>query len=192
MFLKEDSTNEMAFTAKQYMSTTACHFSWHARSYWGLVDVLDYYDGKQGGLQIWLLGAISMVKEVGTPAIEQGELLRYLAEIPYNPDAILFNHSLAWTVVDAHTLKVATGTGASNAEITFTLDDAGSIVSMYTPRRAYKKGNTTEYHPWKGLFYAYKIINGRLIPTLAEVGWVLPTSYFVYWKGEVVRWARGG
>ena len=153
-----------------------------------MVDALDYYDGNQGGLQVWLLGIITVAKDVGSASVGQGELLRYLAEIPYNPDAILFNHDLDWTVVDVHTLKVATGSSPMRAEITFTLDEAGFIVGMYAPSRAYKKGNATEYYPWRGRMYGYKLLSGKQIPTFAEVGWELPTGYFVYWKGEVVGW----
>jgi hypothetical protein len=72
--------------------------------------------------------------------------------------------------------------------LTFTLDEAGFIVGMYAPSRAYKKGNTTEYYAWRGRMYGYKLHSGKQIPTFAEVGWELPTGYFVYWKGEVVGW----
>ena len=69
------------------------------------------------------------------PAFDQGEALRYLAEIPLNPDAILCNRALEWTVIDARTIRLALGTGAARGVVTFDLDDSGLITGMSTPTR---------------------------------------------------------
>ena len=53
---------------------------------------------------------------VGGANNNRGEALRYLAELPWNPDAILHNRSLGWAVLDAETIRVATGVGAERGD----------------------------------------------------------------------------
>jgi|GEM_PF-492055 len=177
------------FTAKQYIRTDACGFSWLAHvGRPSMVSVLDYYAARTGGLQVWALGLLPLQKVTGAGLTSKGELLRYLAELPLNPDMILYNRALNWTVVDKTTLKVSTGTGDMLAEITFTLASDGLIDSMYTPERQYGMGKDAPMRPWRGRYIGHKPVEGRQIPTETEAGWELPDGYFVYWRGQITEW----
>jgi hypothetical protein len=85
---------------------------------------------ERGDLEVMLLGAVPLARNVGGAAANQGEALRYLAELPWSPEAILLNRALDCTVVDARTVRVATGLGAERGEVTFELDDDGLIVRV--------------------------------------------------------------
>ena len=88
---------------------------------------------------------------IGGAAANQGEVLRYLAELPPCPDAILANRSLDWTVLDAKTIKVATGAGTARGEVTFELDEDGLIARDSAPSRIYAEANgRTSERPWRG------------------------------------------
>jgi hypothetical protein len=84
---------------------------------------------------------------VGGTSANQGEALRYLAELPCNPDAHLANRLLDWTVIDAKTIKVTTGLGNKRGEVTFELDDSGLIVCASAPSRAYAEKGRATTHP---------------------------------------------
>jgi hypothetical protein len=152
------------------------------------VVVADYFIAGTGGLEAMLLGAFPIARIVGGAAANQGEALRYLAELPWSPVAILLNRALDWTLTDAKTLKVATGLGAERGEVTFELDHNGLIVRGGAPSRVYiDKGRTTA-RPWHGQFWDYQRVDGRLIPIQGQVAWTLDDGDFVCWRGRILSW----
>ena len=152
----------------------------------GPVMVADYFVAGIGGLEVMLLGVFPIARMVGTASMNRGEVLRYLAELPWCPDAIILNRSLDWTVVDAKTIEVSTGEGAERGELTFELDDEGLIVTASAASRPYAEANgqTTE-RPWRGRFWDYQHLRDRYVPLQGEVEWGLPEGDFVYWRGRL-------
>ena len=118
------------FTARQTVGIAVPAFLWRATmGRPASIVVADYFVAGTGGLEVKLLGAFPVASIIGGAAANQREVLRYLAELPWNPDAILANRALDWTVVDAKTIKVGTGTGPERGEVTFVLDDNGLVAS---------------------------------------------------------------
>ena len=180
----------MDFTAKQIISTNETEFVWRAKAYFAIsVLIVDYFVKSTGGLQVKLLGAVPLANMVGGDSIAKGEALRYLAELPLNPDAILFNTALEWTALNDKSFRVAFGQGLARGELTFLLGDDGLIAKGSAPSRPYaeKDGSMTE-HPWHGRFWDYQTVQGRTIPMQAEVAWVLDKGDFVYWRGKMLSW----
>lgn len=155
----------MDFTAQQTVGVGAPEFIWRARmgAMFPIV-VADYFVAATGGLEVRLFGSIPVARMVGGAGANQAEALRYLAELPWNPDAILGNQTLDWTVVSPEKIKVATGVGAERGEVTFDLDERGLVTRVSAPSRLYavKGGATTR--PWHGRFWDYEYVEGRLIP----------------------------
>lgn len=175
------------FTARQRIGTSSSGFVWRAKiGPFGMTRVVDALVNERGFLEARLFGILRVAKIDGTAALTQGEALRYLAELPLNPDAILFDHALEWTVCDPRTITVATGTGASRAEITLGLDKDGLILTASAVSRAY--GETDKHYPWHGRFCDYQEVNGRQIPMQAEVAWVIDGKDFIYWRGKMECW----
>ncbi len=153
--------------------------------------VADYLVGGHGGLDVRFMGAVPIAYEAGTADADLGEMLRYLAELPWNPDAILQNDTLEWSVVDLLTFKVATDIGVARAEITFTLGPDGLIDTARAASRPYNDGKMRHDLPWHGLFWDYHQVEGRMIPMQAEVAWVLDSQDYTYWRGKITAWAAG-
>lgn len=111
----------------------------------------DYFVKSTGGLEVKLLGTVSLASTVGGESIAKSEALRFLAELPFNPDAILFNTTLEWTSIDTKSFKVATGQGKARGEITFRLAEDGLVKTASALLRPYctKQGSITEC-PWAG------------------------------------------
>jgi hypothetical protein len=183
-------TNPIDFAAKQIISTNETEFVWRAKAYFAKsVMVIDYFVKSMGGLEVKLLGAVSLAHMVGGESIAKGEALRFLAELPLNPDAILFNTALEWTEIDSKSFKAAAGQGRARGEITFTLGDDGLIKTASALSRPYgtKSGDVKEY-PWHGRFWEYQSVHGRTVPMRAEVAWHLDSGDFIYWQGKMLNW----
>lgn len=186
MWFKPGGTSQ-SFTARQRNGTSSSGFVWRAKiGPLGAMSVVDSFVDDRGFLEARLFNVFPMARIDGTADLNQGEALRYLAELPLNPDAMLFDHALEWFVNDEQSITVATGTGASRAEIVFGLDDAGLIRTASAVSRVY--GQTGKSYPWHGRFWDYQETNGRLIPMQAEVAWVIDGKDFIYWRGKIESW----
>jgi hypothetical protein len=53
-------------------------------------------------------------------------------------------------------------------------------------------GDVTVERPWRGRFWDYRHISGRVLPTQAEVAWVIDGKEFVYWRGKIETWQAEG
>jgi hypothetical protein len=174
------------FTARQRIGTSSTGFVWRAAiGPLGAITVVDSFVVGRGLFEARLFGAIRVAREDGTAALNQGEALRYLAELPWNPDALLFDHQLEWTVIGPRAIKVATGSGESRAEITFGLNEEGLIETAGAVSRAF---GADKHYPWHGQFWDYQNIDGRKIPMQGEVAWVIDQKDFVYWRGKLTSW----
>ncbi len=175
------------FTARQRIGTSNSGFVWRAQiGRIGQIVVVDSFVAGHGMLEARLFGIARVARLAGTASINQGELLRYLAELPLNPDGILFDHALEWTVADAHTIKVATGRDNARAEISFGLDRDGLIATASAASRAYDTGG--KRYPWNGRFWNYQRVCERLLPIQAEVAWDVDGAVFTYWRGRMCDW----
>lgn len=185
------SSQPMTFSARQTVNARSSQFLWRAAIGPGrIVVVADYLVAGTGGLEVRLLGAVPLARMVGGAGMNQGEALRYLAELPWNPDAILSNRSLDGTVMGPREIKVATGSEPERSEVTFDLDENGLIVVARAASRLYADRGRMTPHPWRGRFWDYDKIDGRLIPRQAEVAWALDGQEFVYWRGRIRSWKQ--
>ena len=171
--------------AWQAITLGAPGFVWLARQDWGpfpKLRILDAYVAREGRLEVRLLGSIR-VAEASGPALTLGEAYRYLAELPWAPDAILGNPDLEWRLVARNIAEVRMNTQAGPARVSFRFDAAGDIVEMEAKDRPALDPDGTEHRrPWRGYFKDYRRIGPRRIPATAEVGYVYPEGYEPYYR----------
>lgn len=179
------------FRAKQTINLRQNGFAWRASmAPFGAISVCDAYRDGVGALDVRLFGLIRLARMDG-PALAKGEIMRYLAELAWAPDAIQLNHSLDWLVIDEKTLCVAAGSGAGRGSVRIELDDEGRISSIFAPDRPYTDGKVTEERPWSGRFFDYRCHAGRWLPFAAEVGWTVDGKVANYWRGTLSSWEIG-
>jgi hypothetical protein len=194
MWLRPGS-KPVSFAATQTLAVAEVAFLWHARLPMGpglSMKVIDYVVGDEAGLEGRLLGALPIVHKTDADTMFRGEAMRYLAELIWNPDAMLLNRQLDWRVLDVRTLAVATGEGARRCEIRMILNAAGDLMRMEADDRSRQSGRVTTNSPWFGRASDYRTIGGRRIPVQAEVGWLLDGDEFIYWRGHVESWSLNG
>jgi hypothetical protein len=182
----------MRFTARQTIDLRRPGFVWTARTGpLGTVTVVDRLEGVTGGGSVRLLGLIPLGGSDANPAILKGELLRYLAELPWAPDALLTNLALTWRVDSPRRLIVSAAVAGVRAEATFTLDEDGLIASVHALRPR-QEGRLTRERLWSGTFLDYRLMDGRRVPARGEVSWEIDGQPFVCWRGTVEAYAVEG
>ncbi|MBC7668842.1 MAG: hypothetical protein H7236_10420 [Gemmatimonadaceae bacterium] len=181
----------MPFEARQTLATNHCDFDWRARSGpAGLILVRDALDGGRGRFNVRALGILPIVNVKPSCELTRGQLMRYLAELAWAPDAILHNADLRWREDGPDRLVVDAGSGQGAAEVTLNLDSDGRIDSAFAPDRGRMVGKTIVPTPWGGRFLDYRHHHGVWLPFGAEVSWSMPEGEMVYWKARVDFWER--
>ena len=130
----------------------------------------------------------SAVAGFAGPDADFGELMRYIAELAWTPDAILQNLSLSWREIDESTVEVTAMSDGGVALVALSFDENDDIVEMNAKERCRADGNGMTPTPWRGFFSNYRLIGGRRIPSHAEVGWVLDSGYYAYWRGDIIEY----
>jgi hypothetical protein len=182
-------TRWMAFRAKQTISTLRCTFDWRARAGpAGLITARDALTEEGGRFDVRALGIIPLVRADRTPALQRGQLMRYLAELPWAPDAILLNAELRWREDGPDKLAVSAGSGETAAEVVLSLDSQGRIAGAFAPDRPRSAKAPFLPTPWRGRFTDYRRHNDMWIPFAGEVGWQIDGKEDLYWQGRIEHW----
>ena len=175
----------LRFRATEHLETTRVAFTWRARfRSAGLpLDIVDACDRGHGLLELRI--ARIRVKRQQGPELGLGESLRYLAELPWVPHALVRNRELEWTQTGEDTVEVATQIDDTRAAVTFELNGSGDIVRVSALRRR-QDGRKWVETSWGGDFRAYDVVDGIRLPTQADVFWEHEGERFVYWRGRVL------
>lgn len=176
----------MRFTAVQHFAVERIAFSWQARfpvvGPLALRIVDDYADG-EGKLEGRMLG-VPVLRQAG-PEAASAQALRYLAELPWVPQAMAHNGELEWRELDERSGEAAAHVGGERLAVKLEFDDTGDIVRASSPMRPYRVAKKLVPTPWGGNFAEHNVLGGMRIPTSAEVYWDLADGRFVYWRGTV-------
>lgn len=175
----------LRFVAIQRSATDRVAFAWRAR--FPLVGplalhVLDRYERGEGELVVRAAG-LRLQRKRGLE-ISRGEAVRYLAELPWVPAAVLRNRELEWSSGDDDTVSVATRVGGERVVARLEFDARGNVSRVSSEDRSFD-ANGWARTPWGGEFRAYATIGGLLVPTAAEVYWELDSGRFTYWRGRL-------
>jgi len=179
------------FTATQLVTTQRLGFDWDAKIQmipFVNVFVHDTYLLKEGHLQASILGLFSVAKIHNTSELNQGELLRFLAETVWYPTALLPSQGIVWEAINQHSSRATLTDGKTTASVVFQFDTEGLITSMRAESRCYRVvGDKSIFMPWVGNFREYEIHNGMRIPLEGEVGWEHPEGVRLYFKGKITK-----
>ena len=177
-----------SLTAEQTFAIRRPGFVWHAYCRVApllTAEVVDSYVGGEGRLEARLFGSIRVANAAG-PETAKGELMRYLAELAWAPDAIRYNRALRWNELGAREFEVSADSIGGEARVCLALDENGDIAGMRADDRPRLEDGKIVPGKWFGAFSGYKELAGYRIPTQGEVGWHLEAGPFVYWRGEIM------
>jgi len=176
------------FTATQHVTTCPPGFVWDASIAMlpGLsVRVLDAYADGHGALWARLGGVVPVADPTPGPALDEGELLRYLAEAPLYPTVLLPGTGVTWTAIDDRSARATLDHRGTTASLVFHVNDRDEVERVTGKRPFLTDDGTYEERPWKGTWRHYKRRDGLCVPTEGEVAWIHPEGAVAYWRGHM-------
>jgi hypothetical protein len=176
------------FTSDQIVTTHRPGFDWDARIAVarGLtVRAHDAYVAGEGRLTAKLMGLVPVAEMRGTPAVAQGELMRYLAEAPWYPTALLPSQGPQWQAIDDHSARATLTDGTTTVSLVFGFGADGLIETIESDARARTAGERVEMTPWRVRLWGYAARDNVLVPLDGEVAWLLPRGPYPYWRGRI-------
>ncbi|OAA22101.1 DUF6544 family protein [Kosmotoga sp. DU53] len=186
MRLKEEQS-WMPVEAEQYFTIDEPGFIWKARikaaPLFYIVGRDKYYKGK-GNMLIKVLSLIPVADSKGKE-MDQGTLLRYLAEMVWFPTAALSSY-ITWEEIDTNSAKTTMSYGGITASGVFTFNDKGEVINFVAERYREHDGQYS-LETWSVTMGNYEEFDGIKIPTTGEVTWKLETGDFTWFKFEVTE-----
>jgi hypothetical protein len=186
--MSQDGEQWKPFTSQQRVITQRPGFVWNARIMMlpGVpVRVHDAYLAGEGLLHPAILGLLTLVKLHGSGDIAQGELMRFVAETPWYPTALLPSPSVRWEAVNDRSAHVTMTDGILSIKLLLRFNDQGLIESGFAQARGRTVGKAIEMIPWEGRWSNYVNNSGMRVPMTGEVAWLTPQGRKPYWRGNV-------
>lgn len=174
--------------ARQAIATAVPEFLWVAHQGLGPVSAMRVVESLQGGrgaLRLHRFGLLPAGTATG-PEIDRAEAMRYLAELPWAPDAILGNAALSWQALGDGRVEVSLPVAGGAVSVRFRFDARGDIVEMLAENRPVPvPGGVAGQADWRVLYRDYRMIGPRRIPAEGEAGHVLAGRYRPYFQMRV-------
>jgi hypothetical protein len=173
----------MPTEAEQYVTVDRPQFVWQVRSQIANVVPLigrdKYIDGR-GEMLIKAAALVNVARGVG-PKIDQGAMLRFLAEMIWYPSAAVEPY-LRWEAIDETRARaIMTHEGATDSAV-FTIDALGRVTSVTAKRYSDRTG---ALETWGGRLQAWKRFDGIEIASRGEVVWSLEGGDFTFYRWEI-------
>jgi hypothetical protein len=180
----------MPFTANQHIITRQPGFLWDAKvSSWAgmTVRVVDSYIAGTGLLHAALLGLFTVANASGGGEIARGEFMRFFAEAPWYPTALLPSQGVQWAAVDSHSAHATLTDGTLQLTLLFRFNDNDLIDSVRAEVRGGLVGRETIMRPWECRLSRYELRSGMTVPLSGEAAWVQPEGCKTYFTERVTE-----
>lgn len=176
------------FYSTQDVVTSRPGFLWNARirTAPGMpARVHDAYVNGRAVLTARLFGLFTVMESPDSPELAQGELMRFLAEAPWYPTALVPGSGVSWEPIDDDSAQMSLTDGKVGVSVEVRFNSDGLIDSVYSHGRYRDTDGTQTKVPWEGRFWNYEDRDGMLVPIDGEVAWLLPEGRLPYWRGHI-------
>lgn len=174
------------FTAVEELTVWPPGFVWDARIRMApflTVRVRDSYVDGAGTMHGAIAALVPVAHAAGTAELASAALLRWLAEAPWLPTALLPAAGVDWEAVDDHSARATVRDGEVRASMLVRFGSDG-LIERVTAERF--RADVGRHLPWEGRHADYRRVDGMMVPTRSEVGWVVDGEYQAYWRGSAV------
>ena len=185
-FRQDEGQGWMPIDGQEYFTTEKPGFVWFAKIkpfplFW-ISGKDTYIDGK-GNLQIKLLSLFTVADAKGKET-DEGELLRWLAEAPWFPTALLPSQYLQWEEIDSSSAKAVVEYGGFTVSAILHFNDKGEIIQLNADR--YKTvGKSFSKEKWVCYFRDYEMMDNIMIHGTNEAAWKLGDGESSYAKFRI-------
>lgn len=192
--LKQDGEMRLAVdktwipvSANQMFTTAEPGFVWDAKINMApgiYLKGMDRYSGGQGSMLIRLMSIITVADAKG-PEVDQGTLLRFLAETAWFPTAALSDY-ITWESIDGKSAKATMKYGRTSATGIFEFNEDGNIAG-FTAKRFMEKDGNYSFENWKVVLDEHENLGGYIVPAKAKVIWELEDGDFEWFRCDVTE-----
>jgi hypothetical protein len=180
----------MPFSATQYYTIDPPAFLWNSQMKAGSMITIaarDKFENGKGNMLIKPLFIYTLANSSGME-IDQGALLRYMAEIIWFPEAATMGY-FRWEAIDSTNAALSMTCNGTTAKGIFTFDQDGLVKKFCAERFGDFNGHpgTHRYRKelWEAKVIEHSLVNGHLIGSKCEVTWKLKEGDFTWLKLEV-------
>lgn len=177
----------LSFNAEQFVNTCSPGFIWSARVNSGLVlpiNARDKYLYGHGNMFIKGMYTIPIANSIGKE-IDQGTLMRYLAEIIWFPTAALASY-IRWDYLSETSAMATMDNGLTSVSGVFTFDPNGDVKSFEGMR--YRDINHHyALQKWTVAVKSHKNFGSIRIADKSEVSWQTGKTTFTWLKLEISK-----
>lgn len=170
---------------EQYFTVNEPGFIWKARikaaPFLHIVGRDKYFEG-EGNMLIKMMSLVTIADSSG-PEIDQGTLIRYLAETVWFPSAALEVY-ITWEHIDDNSAKATMTYGDITSSGTFVFNEKGDVIRFEANRYRESDGDYSKER-WIIDIKGHKEMNGIRIPTKGEVTWKLDHEDFTWFRFEI-------
>lgn len=181
----EKDKSWMAVEAEQYFTVGRPGFIWKAKikaaPFLHIVGKDKYFDG-EGNMLIKMMSLVTIADSSGSE-IDQGTLIRYLAETVWFPTATLEDY-ITWEHIEENSAKATMSYGDITSSGIFVFNEKGDVTRFEADR--YKEsGGTYSKERWVIDIDEHGTMNGYRIPTKGKITWKLDNEDFTWFRFEI-------
>jgi hypothetical protein len=186
-FRMKENQSWMPIKAEQYFITEDPAFIWRVKFtmapfIW--IEGRDMYHQGKGNMLIKLLSTITVADAAGSE-MDISSLIRFLAEAPWFPTALLPSDYIEWKEIDSNSARAVIKDNGYTASGIFTFNEKGEIIKFVTNDRYMEADGKYFKEQWGGHYRNYQEIEGMKIPTEGEVEWNLSDRDLQYAKLKI-------
>lgn len=188
-FRMRDDAGWVPFSATQYFTMDPPGFVWDASIRMlplVRVRVRDTYAGSSASMLGRIGGLITIVDQSHSPEFAQSALARWIGEAVWFPMALLPRDGIGWQAIDDTTARVVVNDAATTASAELHFAPTGEVIRMSALRYRDVDG-TPVLTPFEGIYRDYARMGDVMVPTNAEVAWLLPEGRYAYWRGRPIE-----
>lgn len=186
-FRMKENQSWMPIKAEQYFTTEDPAFIWRVKFtmapfIW--IEGRDMYYQGRGNMLIKLLSTITVADATGSE-MDISSLIRFLAEAPWFPTALLPSDYIEWKEIDSNSAQAVIKDNGYTASGIFTFNEKGEIIKFVTNDRYMEVDGKYFKEQWGGYYRNYQEIEGMKIPIGGEVEWNLSDKDLQYAKLKI-------
>lgn len=182
LFRRGPNQRWLAIEGEEFFTVGEPGFVWNgtirlAPLFW--IEARDRLIGGRGNMLIKLCSTLTLADSSG-PEMDQGALLRWLAEVVWFPIGYVGDR-IRWEPIDSRSVRVTLVHEGLPVSTVLEIDHEGKLVRIRGERYREDNGRSV-LTPWKGVCSDYRGFGGVRIPASIEVIWELPEGDFSYAK----------
>ena len=178
------------FKSNQKVTVDRPGFIWNAKVQlvpWVNVHIYDAYIAGVGYLTAELIGLFNMMTQPHTAQLDEGELVRYLAEAVWYPTALLPGQGVDWLTVDENSARAMLTDGDVTINLIFTFNEDGLVETVHSDGRYKDVLGKMILTPWEAKVWQYEELDDIKVPVFGEVAWAKPHGRKEYFHGRLKR-----